>query len=158
MPTLASPIASIVTYHALTSMQTNTLTTWLFITLGISSFPWLNLGLSWILNEILPMLELASSEGLGFLPSRPLFLRRIYSTSCECTINLPSYILSCNMAAQNSSSRSSDTSATNLLISSLLLDTREEAYLESLTNLKEYSLAYIPPWSRLMKSSTLTSL
>ena len=80
------------------------------------------------------------------------------TTLYACTINLARSILSCNMANRHSSSRSSDIPVKNLLISFLILDTREEAYLESLTNFKEYSLTYIPSWRRLMNSLTLASL
>ena len=46
----------------------------------------------------------------------------------------------------------------NLLISSLLFDTREVPYLENLTNFREYSLTVIELCLRLMNSSTLASL
>ena len=62
------------------------------------------------------------------------------------------------MSAPYSSSKSSDRPVINFLISSLLLDTREEAYLESLKNKIEYSLIYIPPCLNLMHSHTLASL
>ena len=120
--------------------------------------PFLNLDLSQTQNELLPLLEPDLSEALNFFLSRSLFLRQMSSSCCAGTINLQRSMVSCKMDARHSSSKSYDTPVTNLLISSLLLDTREEAYFESLTNFKKYSLTYIAPYHKLMNSSSLSSL
>ena len=52
----------------------------------------------------------------------------------------------------------SETPVIDQLISSLLLDTREEAYLESIQNFKENSLTQVPFYHKLMNSSTIASL
>ena len=86
-------------------------------------------------------------------PLLPAVLHR-----CTCNIYLERSMISWNIAARHSSSIPSVIPMRNLLISSLLLDTREVAYLHSLTNFREYFLTVIDPYLRLINSSTLSSL
>ena len=87
----------------------------------------------------------------------PHFLR-LSSTCCTCTINLERSMLSWIIADIHSSSRSLLIPLRNMLISSMLVDTREVVYLDFLTNFREYSLNIIDPCLRWISSSIVASL
>lgn len=68
------------------------------------------------------------------------------------------FMLSCGIADWQSSCNSSDTLVRKWLIWSLGLETEEGAYLDILTNSKEYSWTLFPPCQRLLNSVTFSSL
>ena len=158
-------------------MQTTTLITRLCITLGIFIIALLCnsvLRRSRITSVLVHLLELrpvlnskrTPTRSTSSVISRSSLLA--FSTSLSLTtllhllyMNQQStkvHVVSCNMSSIHSSSNFYDTPVTNLLIPSLLLETREEAYFESITNIKKYSLINIPTSHRLMNSSNLTYL
>ena len=73
-------------------------------------------------------------------------------------MSLSRVISSCSITVQHYSFTRSATPVTKWLISSLVLDRRDGAYVDNIENLKEYSSTLILPWLRLINSSTLTSI
>ena len=105
----------------------------------------LNLGWLWSLDPLL----------FKFIPILPT----LYSwMDWSYPMSLAGVISSCSMVVQYSSLNRSATPVTNLLFSSLGLDTRYLTYLDSIENIKEYLLPLILPFLRLIQCSTFISL